>query len=660
MSLSDKIQEAKQRIPLPRILHLLGLGHLAKGDHPSPFRDGDNKHCFGIFQKTDGQWNWKDQVTGDFGDEIDFIAKMEGLSPEDATAKFLHMAGVEDPPVNGNHKFKASVASAPKTMPSGPTFDWEACVTALDGKTEEIAQSRGYSVEFVEALRANKLIGMHAGQVAFPVADSTGNVVACHYRKSDGKGWRFEPQGNRVAPLVIGNPAKAKEIYVFESQWDALAVADNLGWHEARTDAVFIATRGASNGKLVAGMLNPEARIVLFPQNDKPLPNGKVPAEDWAKDVAAAAGEAPLFRVAVPKEHKDANDWIRAGIEEKQLRDAIARARNTSEVPDEADDLPPILSWGEFDAAEIEEPTVLVEGLLHKGSKMVLGGGSKSFKTWSLAELAYSVSLGQPWWGHRTTRHRVLYVNLEVQKYFFRNRVRAIAEARGVKADVDFLSVWNLRGHATDLDRMLPGILGRTRGKNFGAIIIDPAYKLMGDRDENSAGDIASFLNGLERLTVETGAAVVFGAHFSKGNQSAKDAIDRVSGSGVFGRDPDAILTMTRHAEEECFTVESILRNFPPQPPLVVEWKHPLMVARGDLDPTNLKQAKKPTGNPKYHPDRVAEVLEGEMSLEEWCAKAMLATGMSRRTFFDKLKVLKDAGRIKINPTNQKYWRVQT
>jgi len=39
-------------------------------------------------------------------------------------------------------------------------------------------------------------------------------------------------------------------------------------------------------------------------------------------------------------------------------------------------------------------------------------------------------------------------------------------------------------------------------------------------------------------------AASVFGAHFSKGNQAGKESIDRISGSGVFARDPDTILVI--------------------------------------------------------------------------------------------------------------------
>jgi len=93
-------------------------------------------------------------------------------------------------------------------------------------------------------------------------------------------------------------------------------------------------------------------------------------------------------------------------------------------------------------------------------------------------------------------------------------------------------------------------IISRAQNGGYALIILDPVYKCMGHRDENAAGDIGSLLNEVERLAVQTGAAVVFGAHFSKGSQAGKESIDRVSGSGVFARDPDSILTLTRHEED--------------------------------------------------------------------------------------------------------------
>ena len=67
-------------------------------------------------------------------------------------------------------------------------------------------------------------------------------------------------------------------------------------------------------------------------------------------------------------------------------------------------ELPPIKSARKLVDQNLALPLVIVEGLLHEGSKMVLGGGSKSFKTWCLADLALSVANGVPWWGIKTNR----------------------------------------------------------------------------------------------------------------------------------------------------------------------------------------------------------------------------------------------------------------
>src|SRR3974390_1312436 len=100
---------------------------------------------------------------------------------------------------------------------------------------------------------------------------------------------------------------------------------------------------------------------------------------------------------------------------------------------------------------------------------------------------------------------------------------------------------------------------------------------------------MAALMNELERLAVKSRAAVVFGAHYSKGNQANKESIDRVSGSGVYGRDPDSILNFTRHEEQGAFVVEADLRNLPPLQPFVVKWEYPLMIRDCGLNPQKLK-----------------------------------------------------------------------
>jgi hypothetical protein len=157
------------------------------------------------------------------------------------------------------------------------------------------------------------------------------------------------------------------------------------------------------------------------------------------------------------------------------------------------------------------------------------------------------------------------------------------------------LHVWNLRGHNADLTLLRPKLEEQLAKHQFGLIILDPAYKVLGDRDENANGEIASLMNELEALARSSGAAVVVAHHFAKGDSSAKNAIDRMSGAGAWARDPDSILVLTPHEEPDCFTVTSILRNLPQLPEFVVEWDYPVMKLATDLNPEALRrpQAKK-------------------------------------------------------------------
>jgi hypothetical protein len=139
--------------------------------------------------------------------------------------------------------------------------------------------------------------------------------------------------------------------------------------------------------------------------------------------------------------------------------------------------------------------------------------------------------------------------------------------------------------------------VSRIQGGEFDLIIIDPIYKLMGNRDENSASDIGNLCTLIGKLAAQTGAAVAYAGHFAKGHQANRASLDRISGSGVFARDADAIVTLTRHREEDCFIVEPTLRNCPPAEPFVIEWKHPAVVLRDDLSPVDFQAIKNARGD---------------------------------------------------------------
>src|SRR6516162_6725566 len=92
--------------------------------------------------------------------------------------------------------------------------------------------------------------------------------------------------------------------------------------------------------------------------------------------------------------------------------------------------LPEICFFEDFAASPPLAPPEIVEGILHQGCKMILGGTSKSNKSWCLLDLAISVASGQPWWGRRCVQMPVVYINFELQPWALAQRLNALFAAR--------------------------------------------------------------------------------------------------------------------------------------------------------------------------------------------------------------------------------------
>jgi hypothetical protein len=310
--------------------------------------------------------------------------------------------------------------------------------------------------------------------------------------------------------------------------------------------------------------------------------------------------------------------------------------------------LPEILTLRQLVETAPAAPPQIIEGVLHQGCKMILGGTSKSNKSWCLLDLGVSVASGSDWWGRRCVKMPVLYINFELHPWAIAQRLSALASARPeCKGIGETLHVWNLRGHNADLSTLRPKLEEQIDRYQFGLIILDPAYKVLGDRDENANGDIANLMNELEALVQRTGAALVVAHHFAKGDSTGKSAIDRMSGAGAWARDPDSILVLTPHEEEDCFTVSTILRNLPQVDEFVVRWDYPRMLLAKDLNPDALRR---PQAKNKLCTDRefVEAVLgdkpRGFTSIVKDAAGELK---MSRRTVARYLARLTEAGVVK-------------
>ena len=186
----------------------------------------------------------------------------------------------------------------------------------------------------------------------------------------------------------------------------------------------------------------------------------------------------------------------------------------------------------------------LIEGVLRQGHKMLLAGPSKAGKSFSLIELCICLAEGRPWLGFACARGRVLYVNLELDRASCLHRFRDVYEALGIAPEhLKNIDIWNLRGKSVPMDKLAPKLIRRAAKKDYIAVVIDPIYKVI-TGDENSADQMAHFCNQFDKVCTELGTAVIYCHHHSKGAQGGKRSMDRASGSGVFARDPDALLDL--------------------------------------------------------------------------------------------------------------------
>ena len=186
----------------------------------------------------------------------------------------------------------------------------------------------------------------------------------------------------------------------------------------------------------------------------------------------------------------------------------------------------------------------LIDGVLRQGHKMLIAGPSKAGKSFALIEMCIAIAEGMKWFGWPCTQGKVMYVNLELDRASCLHRFKDVYQElhiapRGLKN----IDIWNLRGKSIPMDKLAPKLIRRAAKKNYIAIIIDPIYKVI-TGDENSADQMANFCNQFDKVCTELGCAVVYCHHHSKGSQGGKRSMDRASGSGVFARDPDALLDL--------------------------------------------------------------------------------------------------------------------
>ena len=259
--------------------------------------------------------------------------------------------------------------------------------------------------------------------------------------------------------------------------------------------------------------------LTLDQQNRNPSRLSRMPG------ILRAGQKQALLETNVGKScWEDWCDWVDACTDDLPDTECLA---------DDWDDLPPLAD-------------ALISGVLRQGHKMLLAGPSKAGKSFALIELCIAIAEGKTWLGRFScAQGRVLYINLELDRPSCLHRFKDVYTAMGLAPDnLRNIDIWNLRGASVPMDKLAPKLIRRAGKKGYTAVILDPIYKVI-TGDENSADQMAKFCNQFDVVCRALDCAVIYCHHHSKGAQGGKRSMDRASGSGVFARDPDAMLDMT-------------------------------------------------------------------------------------------------------------------
>lgn len=220
-------------------------------------------------------------------------------------------------------------------------------------------------------------------------------------------------------------------------------------------------------------------------------------------------------------------------------------------------------------------PPVLVEGMIHRGTQLMIAGASKMKKTWFTMQLGMAIATGTDFLGHRTNRGKVLVVDYELMAPFLLQRVQEVARATGFSGGDNF--------HVMSLEKVLwdpAGLIDFLRSRDYAFISLDPLYKLMGARSENDGAEVADLLAEIDSIIHGTGATVGITHHHRKGKLSDVSPIDRASGSGMLARDPDTIINISKLDDEELGAdhaqLDVTVRNFPPLDPQIIRYQYPV------------------------------------------------------------------------------------
>jgi len=229
--------------------------------------------------------------------------------------------------------------------------------------------------------------------------------------------------------------------------------------------------------------------------------------------------------------------------------------------------------------ADTISPPEVVHGMLYGKSKMIIGGHSKSYKSWFATQLGLAIAYGNEFIGFSTNQTKVFYLNLELPDFVINKRLFDLRANLGIipKEGDGRFNLINARGKWHGLESL--EVLGRQIADECEAppvIVIDPIYKIH-CMDENSTDQMGELFKEIDHLINETQASVIMVHHFRKpsGDKKGGPSLHQLCGSNVICRDMDTFVGIS-NKDDINFKAHFTLRGHPRHEDLEVKRKNNL------------------------------------------------------------------------------------
>lgn len=194
------------------------------------------------------------------------------------------------------------------------------------------------------------------------------------------------------------------------------------------------------------------------------------------------------------KNFKEWQEWVEYSLDGKPL---IELASDSEEAP--------------------KKDQTIVENMLRAGEFFLFTAPPKSGKSLALMDLGLSICYGEDWFGNSTNSSDVLFINFELTKSVFLNRLHLLGSKRDLNASTPKFGFLNLRGTALSPIETAQLIAKRIQGAkklenhDYRVVVIDPISAVLHNPKSTrlSGSPHQILMQMIDTIIALTGCAVV-------------------------------------------------------------------------------------------------------------------------------------------------------